>query len=400
MDALQDGYIDDEYQEFYKYLSHDFTDPLTWSHNRVEGKREYTSLLFIPSAAPFDLWNREAPKGLKLYVQRVFIMDEAEQFLPLYLRFVKGVVDSADLPLNVSRELLQQNPELDAMRGALTRRVIDMLVKMAKSDEEKYAKFWQEFGTTIKEGLVEDKQNTEKLMKLLRFATTHSESARQEQSLADYLSRMPEGQDKIYYIVGDSFETAKSSPHLEQLREKGLEVLLLHDKIDPWVVEHLTEFEGKSFQDVGRGQLSLPESDDKLTQDAINDEHKPLLKKIRKTLKDRVETVNVSQRLVDSPACVVTSEQDLGPQLRRMLEASGQTLPESKPVLEINVGHPLLTRLSAEADDHAVWRIVTDCPRPCLTGRGRATRQPGRLRPANESVFAGCRNHCKLIMNQ
>ncbi len=342
---------DDEYIEFYKYLSHDFTDPLTWSHNRVEGKREYTSLLFIPSAAPFDLWNREAPKGLKLYVQRVFIMDEAEQFLPLYLRFVKGVVDSADLPLNVSRELLQQNPELDAMRAALTRRVIDMLAKLAKNDAEKYAKFWQEFGATIKEGIVEDKQNTEKLMKLLRFATTQSESGKQDQSLADYLSRMAEGQDKIYYIVGDSFETASSSPHLEQLRERGMEVLLLHDKIDPWVVEHLAEFEGKSFQDVGRGQLSLPESDGKLTQDAINDEHKPLLKKIRRTLKDRVETVNVSQRLVDSPACVVTSEQDLGPQLRRMLEASGQALPQSKPVLEINVAHPLVTRLSAEADD-------------------------------------------------
>ncbi|MGI9204101.1 MAG: molecular chaperone HtpG [Woeseiaceae bacterium] len=354
---------EDEYQEFYKYLSHDFTDPLTWSHNRVEGKREYTSLLFIPSAAPFDLWNREAPKGLKLYVQRVFIMDEAEQFLPLYLRFVKGVVDSADLPLNISRELLQQNPELDAMRAALTRRVLDMLAKLNKSDADKYEKFWQEFGATIKEGLVEDKQNAEKLMNLLRFATSGSETAKQDQSLADYLERMTDGQDKIYYIVGDSFETAKASPHLEQLREKGLEVLLLHDKIDPWVVEHLTEYEGKQFQDVGRGQLSLPESDDKLTQDAINDEHKPLLKKIRKTLKERVETVNVSQRLVDSPACVVTSEQDLGPQLRRMLEASGQALPESKPVLEINVEHPLVTRLSAESDDTRfgdLSRIVLD----------------------------------------
>jgi len=226
-----------------------------------------------------------------------------------------------------------------------------MLTKLAKNDADKYAKFWQEFGATIKEGLVEDKQNTEKLMSLLRFTTTQSESAEQDQSLADYQARMREGQDKIYYLVGDSFETAKASPHLEQLREKGLEVLLLHDKIDPWVVEHLTEYESTAFQDVGRGQLSLPESDDKLTQDAINDEHKPLLKKIRKTLKERVETVNVSQRLVDSPACVVTSEQDLGPQLRRMLEASGQTLPESKPVLEINVGHPLVTRLSAESDD-------------------------------------------------
>ena len=342
---------DDEYKEFYKHLAHDFTDPLAWSHNRVEGKREYTSLLFIPSAAPYDLWNREAPKGLKLYVQRVFIMDDAEQFLPLYLRFVKGVVDSTDLPLNVSRELLQQNPDLDAMRSALTRRVVDMLGKLAKSDTDEYASFWREFGATIKEGIIEDQQNNKKLMQLLRFSTTKSESEAQDQSLADYLSRAADGQDKIYYLVGDNYENVKSSPHLEQLREKGLEVLLLHDRIDPWVVDHLREFEGKEFQDVGRGQLSLPEGEGEITQDAINDEHGPLLEKIRKSLNDKVETVNVSQRLVDSPACVVTSDKDLGPQLRRMLEASGQELPETKPVLEINIDHPLVTRLSAETDD-------------------------------------------------
>jgi len=342
---------DEEYKEFYKHLSHDFADPLIWSHNKVEGKREYTSLLFIPATAPFDLWNRDVPKGLKLYVQRVFIMDDAEQFLPLYLRFVKGVIDSADLPLNVSRELLQQNPDLDAMRGALTRRVIDMLVKMSAGDDDHYATFWQEFGQTIKEGLIEDQQNKDKLMKLLRFATTKSESAKQDQSLDACVSRMAEGQDKIYYIVGDSYETAKASPHLEQLREKGLEVLLLHDRIDPWMVDHLNEYDGKTFQDVGRGQLSLPDSDGEMTQDADNEEHKSLLKKIKRSLKDRVEAVNVSRRLVDSPACVVTSEQDLAPQLRRMLEASGQELPESKPILEINVEHPLVTRLSTESDD-------------------------------------------------
>lgn len=342
---------DEEYQEFYKHLSHDFADPLVWSHNKVEGKREYTSLLFIPATAPYDLWNRDVPKGLKLYVQRVFIMDDAEQFLPLYLRFVKGVVDSADLPLNVSRELLQQNPDLDAMRGALTRRVIDMLSKMSAGDDDKYATFWKEFGQTIKEGVVEDQQNKEKLMKLLRFSTTHADSANQDQSLQDYVSRMAEGQDKIYYIVGESYETANASPHLEQLREKGLEVLLLYDRIDPWMVDHLAEFDGKSFQDVGRGQLSLPDSDGKMTQDATNEEYKSLLKKIKRSLKDRVEAVNVSQRLVDSPACVVTSDQDLAPQLRRMLEASGQELPESKPILEINVEHPLVSRLSAETDD-------------------------------------------------
>ena len=342
---------DEEYQEFYKHLSHDFADPLVWSHNKVEGKREYTSLLFIPATAPYDLWNRDVPKGLKLYVQRVFIMDDAEQFLPLYLRFVKGVIDSADLPLNVSRELLQQNPELDAMRGALTRRVIDMLIKMSAGDAEKYTTFWKEFGQTIKEGVVEDHQNKEKLMKLLRFATTNSDSASQDQSLEDYVSRMAEGQDKIYYIVGESYETANASPHLEQLREKGLEVLLLHDRIDPWVVDHLTEFDGKTFQDVGRGQLSLPDSDGEMTQDATNEEYKSLLKKIKRSLKDRVDAVNVSQRLVDSPACVVTSDQDLAPQLRRMLEASGQELPETKPILEINVDHPLVSRLSSETDD-------------------------------------------------
>ena len=342
---------EDEYKEFYKHIAHDFVDPLCWSHNRVEGKREYTSLLYIPARAPYDLWNRDVPRGLKLYVQRVFIMDEAEQFLPLYLRFVKGIVDSADLPLNVSRELLQQNPELDAMRGALTRRVLDMLQKMATNEADDYAKFWEEFGQVVKEGLVEDQQNAEKIAKLLRFASTHTDSAKQDQSLTDYVARSGDDQDKIYYLLGDNFETANASPHLEQLREKGLEVLLLYDRIDPWMVDHLPEFEGKTFHDVGRGQLALPEGDGELTQQAMNDDNKPLLKKIKNMLKDRVEAVNVSQRLVNSPACVVTGEQDLTPQLRRMLEASGQELPESKPILEINIEHPLVLRLSAEADD-------------------------------------------------
>ena len=342
---------DDEYKEFYKYLSHDFVDPLGWSHNRVEGKREYVSLLYIPGTAPFDLWNREVPKGLKLYVQRVFIMDDAENFLPLYLRFIKGVVDSADLPLNVSREILQHSPHLDAMRSALTRRAIDLLRGMAKDTPENYEKFWQECGQTLKEGVVEDQENREKLMPLLRFTTTHSDSDKQDQSLHDYVSRTIDGQDKIYYLLSDSLATAKSSPHLEQLQAKGLEVLLLHDRIDPWMVDHFGEFDGKSFQDVGRGQLALPEGDAEMTQEVMNDEHKPLLKKIKQILKDRVETVNISQRLVDSPACVVTTEQDLTPQLRRMLEASGQQLPESKPILEINIEHPLVTRLSSETDD-------------------------------------------------
>ena len=340
---------EDEYKEFYKYLSHDFTDPLTWSHNRVEGKREYTSLLYIPSAAPFDLWNREAPRGLKLYVQRVFIMDDAEQFLPLYLRFVKGVVDSSDLPLNVSRELLQQNPELTAMRSALTKRVLDMLGKLAKGDD--YARFWGEFGQVLKEGVVEDFANKEKLAKLLRFASTHSGSEAQDQSLDDYIGRAKDDQDKIYYILAENYATALASPHLEQLRERGIEVLLLTDRIDPWLVDGLGEYEGKALVDIGRSALDLPDGDGSVSQDAMNKEHKALLKKVKRALRDRVEAVNVSRRLVNSPACVVAGDDDLNPQLRRMLEASGQEIPESKPILEINVDHPLVGRLSAESED-------------------------------------------------
>ncbi len=353
---------EDEYKEFYKHLSHDFADPLTWSHNRVEGKREYTSLLYVPGAAPFDMWNREAPRGLKLYVQRVFIMDDAEQFLPLYLRFVKGVVDSSDLPLNISRELLQQNPDLAAMRGALTRRVLDMLKKVA-GDKEGYQKFWGEFGQVLKEGLVEDHTNKDKLAKLLRFATTHSGNDTQDQSLDDYLQRTKDGQEKIYYILAENYATAVASPHIEQLRSRGIEVLLLTDRIDAWLTDSLTEFEGKALVDVAREALDIPEEGDEKAQDKLNDEHKSLLEKIQGALSERVEAVNVSRRLVDSPACVVASDQDLNPQVRRMLEASGQELPDSKPILEINVEHPLMTRLSGEADDGrfgALSNIVLD----------------------------------------
>jgi len=353
---------EDEYKEFYKHLSHDFADPLTWSHNRVEGKREYTSLLYVPGAAPFDMWNREAPRGLKLYVQRVFIMDDAEQFLPLYLRFVKGVVDSSDLPLNISRELLQQNPDLAAMRGALTRRVLDMLKKVA-GDNEGYQKFWGEFGQVLKEGLVEDQANKDKLAKLLRFATTHNGNDTQDQSLDDYLQRAKDGQDKIYYILAENYATAVASPHIEQLRSRGIEVLLLIDRIDAWLTDSLTEFEGKALVDVAREALDIPEEGGEKAQDKLNDEHKSLLEKIQGALSERVEAVNVSRRLVDSPACVVASDQDLNPQVRRMLEASGQELPDSKPILEINVEHPLMTRLSGEADDArfgALSNIVLD----------------------------------------
>ena len=254
--------------------------------------------------------------------------------------------------MNVSRELLQKNPDLDAMRGALTRRVFDMLAKLASGEAEDYQNFWQQFGNVLKEGVVEDPQNKDRLMKLLRFATTHTGTEKQDQSLEDYVSRAQDKQDKIYYLLADNFETASASPHIEQLKEQGIEVLLLADRIDPWMVDHLTEFDGKAFQGGGRGALNLPEADGEITQDAMNDEYKPLLKKVRQVLKERVESVNVSRRLVESPACVVTSEQDLAPQLKRMLEASGQELPDAKPILEINVEHPLLTRLAAESDDH------------------------------------------------
>ncbi|HEX2140063.1 MAG TPA: molecular chaperone HtpG [Woeseiaceae bacterium] len=354
---------DDEYKSFYKHLSHDFSDPLCWSHNRVEGKKEYTSLLYIPEHAPFDLWNRDAPRGLKLYVQRVFVMDQAEQFLPLYLRFVKGVIDSADLPLNVSREMLQQNRELESIRSALTRRVLGMLGKLASKEPEKYAKFWREFGQVLKEGIVEDPQNADKIAGLLRFASTHKDSEGQDHSLADYVARADASQDKIYYLLADSYATASSSPHLEQLRQKGIEVLLLTDRIDAWIVDHLPEYEGKKLHDVGRGNLALPEGDGELTQQTRNEEHKPLLKKIRKTLKDRVTDVNVSLRLVDSPACVISSADDLAPQMRRLLEATGQKLPDSKPVLEINIEHPLVQKLSAETEERrfeALSNVILD----------------------------------------
>jgi molecular chaperone HtpG len=379
---------EDEYQEFYKHLSHDFTDPLMWSHNRVEGKREYTSLLYIPAAAPFDMWNREAPRGLKLYVQRVFIMDDAEQFLPLYLRFVKGVVDSSDLPLNVSRELLQQNPDLTAMRGALTRRVLDMLKKIA-GDKDDYQKFWGEFGQVFKEGLVEDHANKDKLAKLLRFATTQSGDDTQDQSLDDYLGRMKDDQDKIYYILAENHATAVASPHLEQLRSRGMEVLLLSDRIDAWLAEGLSEYEGKQLVDVAREALDIPEEGDDEAQDDLNKKHKTFLEKIQGVLSERVGAVNVSRRLVDSPACVVASDQDLNPQVRRMLEASGQELPESKPILEINVEHPLVTRLSDEADDSrfdALSNIVLD---HALLAEGSQLQNPAEyVKRVNEFLIS------------
>ena len=345
---------DEEYKEFYKHVSHDFTDPLSWSHNRVEGNLDYTSMLFIPARAPYDLYNRDASRGLKLYVQRTFIMDDAEQFLPLYLRFIKGVVDSNDLSLNVSREILQKDPNIDAMRSALTKRVLDMLAKLAKSEPEKYATFWKEFGQVMKEGPAEDFANREKIAKLLRFASTHTDTAEQNQSLEDYVARMKEGQEKIYYIAAENFNTAKSSPHLEVFRKKGIEVLLLSDRVDEWLMSHLAEFDGKSLQDIGKGELDLGKLDseeEKQAQEKVAEALKPLLERAKAALENQVAEVRITHRLTDSPACVVVGDHDMGAQMRRILEAAGQKVPESKPIFELNPEHPLVKKLEQESSD-------------------------------------------------
>lgn len=345
---------DDEYQEFYKHISHDFSDPLTWSHNRVEGKFDYTSLLYVPSRAPFDLYNRDASRGVKLYVQRTFIMDDAKQFLPLYLRFIKGVVDSNDLSLNVSREILQKDPQIDTMRAALTKRVLDMLAKMAKKEPEQYASFWTEFGQVLKEGPAEDFANREKIAQLLRFSTTHTDLPAQDQSLDDYIERMQEGQDKIYYIAAENFNTAKSSPHLEVFRKKGIEVLLLSDRVDEWLMSHLAEYAGKTLQDVGKGELDLGKLDseeEKQAQEKVAEELKPLLERVKKALEDDVDEVRITHRLTESPACVVVAEHEMGAQMRRILEQAGQALPDSKPSFELNPEHPLVKKLEQESSE-------------------------------------------------
>ncbi len=345
---------DEEYQEFYKHVSHDFEDALSWSHNKVEGKLEYTSLLYVPTRAPFDLYQREAPRGLKLYVQRVFIMDQADEFLPLYLRFVKGIVDSNDLSLNVSREILQKDPVIDSMKSALTKRVLDMLEKMAKKSPEDYAKFWSAFGQVLKEGPAEDFSNKEKIAGLLRFASTHNGNDEQTVSLSDYIARMTEGQDKVYFLTGESYAQVKNSPHLEVFRKKGIEVLLLTDRIDEWLMSYLTEFDGKTFVDVARGDLDLGALDteeDKQAQDEVAKSKEALVTRLKTALGDQVADVRVSHRLTDSPAILAIGEQDLGLQMRQILEASGQKVPESKPIFEINPAHSLVEKLDAETDD-------------------------------------------------
>ncbi len=345
---------DDEYKEFYKHISHDWEDPLTWSHNRVEGKLEYTSLIYIPAKPPFDLYSRDVARGLKLYVQRVFIMDDAEQFLPMYLRFVKGIVDSNDLSLNVSREILQSDKAVDSMKSALTKRVLDMLDKLAANEAEKYQTFWDNFGQVLKEGVGEDFANREKIAKLFRFSSTHNDHAEQTVSLDDYIGRMKPEQKDIYYVTADSFNTGKNSPHLEIFNKKGIEVLVLHDRIDEWMMSNLLQYQEKSFQDVARGELLLDDDESKAEQkekEKLAADAESIVERLKAVLSERVEDVRVSTRLTSSPACLVLGADDMGAQMRQIMAAAGQPVPATKPVFEINPEHFLIKKLDQEADD-------------------------------------------------
>jgi len=345
---------DDEYNEFYKHVAHDFEPPLAWSHNRVEGKQEYISLLFVPSHAPFDLYDRERRHGIKLYVRRVFIMDDAEQLMPQYLRFVRGVIDSADLPLNVSREILQHSRDIDAIKAGSVKKVLGLLEDLAENQLEKYAKLWKAFGKVMKEGPGEDYANKERIAALLRFASTHTDTDAQIVSLKDYIGRMKEGQTAIYTITADSFAAAQHSPHLEIFRKKGIEVLLLSDRVDEWLMSNLTEFDGKPLKSVAKGGLdlgALEDEADKTAQKEAEDTLMPLVERIQTTLGERVKAVRVTYRLTDSPACLVTGEGDMSANLERLLKAAGQAAPTVKPTLEINPQHALVTRLNSETDD-------------------------------------------------
>jgi molecular chaperone HtpG len=345
---------DEQYREFYKHVSHDFDDPLAWTHNRVEGRSEYTQLLYIPKHAPFDMWDRDARRGVKLYVKRVFIMDDAEQMLPSYLRFVRGVIDSADLPLNVSRELLQESRDVKAIREGSTKRILSLLEDLAENKTEDYATFWTEFGQVLKEGTGEDSGNIERIAKLLRFASTQVDSDAQTVTLADYVSRFKEGQDKIYFVTADSYTAGRNSPHLEIFRKKGIEVLVLWDRVDEWMLSHLREFDGKQLISVAKGGLdleALADEQEKKHQTEVAEQFKPLVERLQESLKERVKEVRVTLRLVDSPSCVVVGQNDLSPHLQRMLKAAGQAAPNVLPVLEINPEHALVKRIHSVTDD-------------------------------------------------
>jgi molecular chaperone HtpG len=349
----------EQYNEFYKTISFDFADPLAYTHNRVEGGRsEYTSLLYVPAKAPYDLWDRNQQKGIKLYVKRVFIMDDAEQLMPPYMRFVKGVIDSADLPLNVSREILQESRDVKAIREGSVKKVLGLLEDMAANEAEKYASFWSEFGQVLKEGMGDDPANKERIAKLLRFASTQSEGEAQTVSLADYVARMKEGQEKIYYVTADTYAAAKYSPHLEVFKKKGVEVLLLSDRVDEWMLSYLQDFEGKELQSCAKGGLdlgALEDENDKETKKKVEDEFKDVLKKVEDLLKDRIKEARVTLRLTDSPACIVADEMGMSEHLKRMLKQAGQNAPESKPVLELNPDHPFIQRLKIETNHFDEW---------------------------------------------
>jgi len=352
---------DEQYREFYKHVGHDYEDPLAWIHARVEGRQEYTQLLYVPSHAPFDLWDRNARHGIRLYVRRVFIMDDAEQLLPTYLRFVRGIVDSNDLPLNISREILQESRDIEAIRGGCTKRILDLLSTIATNEPDKYAKFWKEFGTVLKEGVGEDFGNKDKIAALARFATTHEDSPEPKTSLADYVGRMKPGQDRIYYVTAESHNAARNSPHLEVFRRKGIEVLLLSDRVDEWFVSHVTEFDGKSLASVARGGLDLGKLEDETEKKEVEQEAgelKDVLERIRKSLGDRVKDVRVTLRLTESPACLVADDNDVSANLARMLKAAGQRTPVSKPILEINPRHPLIAHLRSEDRRFDDWTNV------------------------------------------
>ena len=344
---------EEQYEEFYKHISHDAEKPLSWAHARVEGRSEYTQLLYIPAKAPFDLWDREHRHGLKLYVQRVFIMDDAEQLLPAYLRFVKGVVDSSDLPLNVSREILQESKDVEAIRKGCINRILGLIEDLSENQPEKYTTFWNEFGRVLKEGVGEDWSNKERIAKLLRFATTSSDTAEQTASLADYVSRMKEAQDKIYYITAESYAAAQSSPHLEIFRKKDIEVLLLSDRVDEWVTSNLSEFDGKKLVSVAKGDLDLgklSDGDEKSDEKQDDDDNADLIKRVKEALSGRVKDVRVSSRLVDSPSCLIADENEMSMNLSRMLKAAGQEVPSTDPILEINKDHPIVRKMASESN--------------------------------------------------
>jgi molecular chaperone HtpG len=383
---------EEQYHEFYKHVAHDFEAPLTYSHNKVEGRKEYTQLLFIPAKAPFDMWDREHRRGIKLYVRRVFIMDDAEHLLPHYLRFVRGVIDSNDLPLNVSREILQESKDVETIRAGSVKRVLSMIEDLAENHKDKFETFWKQFGTVFKEGAGEDHANRERIAKILRFASTHKDSADEEVSLADYVSRMKPEQEKIYYVTAESFAAAKSSPHLEVFRKKGIEVLLLSERVDEWMMSFVSEFEGKPLQSVAKGALDLGKLEDeteKKEQEKEAGEFKDLTEKIAKALGERVKEVRVTLRLTDSPACLIADEHDMTANLQRMLKAAGQKVPMAKPILEINTHHPLVLRLRDEAEEQRFSDLAQILFDQSLLAEGGQLEDPaGFVKRLNQLMLA------------